>query len=92
MEKIKKGLPRRASNAHQKDARHARWLAGQSRKRERQAANEAAHKANLALTAAGERTPWERANGHDPGEQARRHAARPEHHRRRRMEKAGHAH
>jgi hypothetical protein len=55
-QKVGKNLPKRCSNAHAKETRKAAWVRGEVRKGKRRAAQEAAHKANLELVAAGGRT------------------------------------
>lgn len=61
--KVKKGLPKRSSNAHLKEARARRWKAGQERKQKRREAQHKAFERNQQLRARGLPTPWERANG-----------------------------
>ena len=77
---VKKGLPRRCSNAHLKEARARRWKAGEERKRLRREAGEAAHRRNVKLRSEGKPTPWEVANGWVPGEAVRRRQVRRERH------------
>ena len=60
---VKKGLPKRCSNAHLKEARARRWKAGQERKRLRREEQHKAFERNQRLRAQGLPTPWERANG-----------------------------
>jgi len=60
-QKLSKGLAKRTSNTHLKDARARRWKAGQERKKQRQEANHVAFERNQRLRAQGLPTPWEQA-------------------------------
>lgn len=58
-QKVSKKLPKRAASTVLKERRHGRWLKQQERKRQRQAENEARHRANVKRHERGELTPWE---------------------------------
>lgn len=67
-QKVRKGLPRRCSNTHLKEARARRWKAGQERKEFRREAQAEAEKRNKKLKAEGKLTPWETAKAKARGE------------------------